>query len=166
LPRAIRRRRQIKDVRKAMNKRRLIIGTLAALGVLLLVTGGAFADDDPPPVDNPVIQFLAELTQQDPAYIVELHGQGHSLGNIARAYLFDSSGGDPQGVLSQAKGMGWGVLFKQAGLHPGGGGRGLGWMIGKAHGRPDHAGGGRPEGVGNAPEWAGGPGGNPEDPED
>lgn len=149
-----------------MGKHRLIIASLIAVGVLLLVSSVAFADGEPPKEDNPVIQFLAELTGQTPAEIVELRSGGYSLGNIARTYLFDPTGGDPQGALSQSQGKGWGVLFKQAGLHPGGGGRGLGWMIGKAHGRPDHAGHGKPDGVGNPPPWAGGPGGNPADPDE
>ncbi|MGD8814607.1 MAG: hypothetical protein PVI78_09050 [Anaerolineales bacterium] len=149
-----------------MRQRRVIVGVAISLGALMLFSGIALANGDPPPEDNPVIEFLAELTQKEPAYFIEPHGQGHSLGNIARSYLFDPTGSDPQDVLSQGQGRGWGVLFLQAGFHPGGGGRGLGWMLGRAHGRPDHAGGGKPEGVGNAPEWAGGPGGNPGDPDD
>jgi hypothetical protein len=123
-----------------------------ALALLAVLTTAALADEgQPPKEDNPVIQFLAELTGQSPEEIISMREGGYSLGNIARAYLFaELTGGDPAEILARPGGRGWGVLFKEAGLHPGGGGRGLGWMIGKGHGRPDHAGKGKPP-------WAGGP---------
>jgi hypothetical protein len=141
-----------RKARRKMSKRKPIIAIAISLGLLLLVTSAAFADEgNPRKEDNPVIQFLASLSGQSPEDVLSLREGGFSLGNIGRAYLFAGiSGGDPAEILARAKGRGWGVLAREAGLHPRGGGRGLGWMIGKAHGRPDHAGEGKPA-------WAGGP---------
>lgn len=129
------------------------IGVLTIL-FLALVSVTAFAQegqDDPP---SPVVSFLAGITGASYDEITSKQHGGYSLGNVGRAYLFaELGGGSVTDALSKSQGKGWGVMFKKAGLHPGGGGRGLGWMIGKghaeSHGKPDHAGG--------PPEWAGGP---------
>ena len=130
--------------------------TIGGLTIALLVLGSvaAFAQEGQDTPQNPVTAFLASITGASPDEITSHQNGGHSLGNIGRAYLFaELGGGTVTDALSQSQGKGWGVLFKKAGLHPGGGGRGLGWMIGKGHtltqGKPDHAGG--------PPEWAGGP---------
>lgn len=130
--------------------------TIGGVTIVLLVLGSvaAFAQEgqgDPP---NPVTSFLAGITGASHDEITSQQNAGHSLGNIGRAYLFaELGGGSATDALSQSQGKGWGVMFKKAGLNPGGGGRGLGRMIGKGHtqsqGKPDHAGG--------PPEWAGGP---------
>lgn len=130
--------------------------TIGGLAIALLVLGSvsAFAQEDQDDPPNPVTAFLASITGASPDEITSKQHAGYSLGNIGRAYLFaELGGGSVTDALSQSQGKGWGVLFKKAGLHPGGGGRGLGRMIGRGHtqsqGKPDHAGG--------PPEWAGGP---------
>ncbi len=141
-----------------MKRRSLqIVCVLTILASLLTVTV-AFAQGEDPGRENPVIQFLSSLTGLTPEEIAAQKDSGYSLGNVARAYLFaELTGGNASEALGQSQGRGWGVMFKNAGLHPGGGGRGLGWMIGRGHAkpdrgndRPDHPGGGQPD-------WAGGP---------
>jgi hypothetical protein len=151
------------------NRRLLFICGLTALA-LLLSAGAAFAQEEDPEPENPVIQFLAGIIGLTPEEIAAQREAGYSLGNIARGFLFNQlTGLDASEVQGESHGHGWGVLFRNAELHPGGGGRGLGWMIGKGHtrtehpgNRPDHAG-GRPPWAGGPPEWAGGPGGNPDE---
>jgi hypothetical protein len=80
---------------------------------------------------------------------------GNGFGTISRAiFLAEETGQSYLEIMTQAEGVGWGKLFKDAGLRPGGGGHGLGWLVGKhaGHGPPDHAG---------PPEWNNGAKGPP-----
>jgi hypothetical protein len=152
----------------------LFVGVLTIIASLL-TAAAAFAEGETPETEdpeteNPVILFLASVTGSTPDEIAAQKESGYSLGNVARGYLFaELTGTDPSDAVGESQGKGWGVMFRDAGIEPGGGGRGLGWMIGKGHnkpegtgGRPDHAGGGKPdrpdrEGPGRPP-WAGGDG--------
>ena len=153
-----------------MMKRKLMVVCILAMIASLLTAAAAFADGETPEKENPVIQFLASVTGASPDEIAAQKESGYSLGNVARGYLFaELTGIDPSDAMGESQGKGWGVMFRDAGIEPGGGGRGLGWMIGHGHnkpdhanGRPDHAGGGKPdrpdrEGPGKPP-WAGGDG--------
>jgi hypothetical protein len=92
--------------------------------------------------------------------IVTLQKDGNGLGNIGRAYNFSQATGIPlTDVLDMAKEMGWGNLYKEFGLHPGG--QGLGSLvhgnIGKGAGNGNGNGNGN-NGNGNGggpPPWAG-----------
>ena|GEM_PF-5873446 len=153
-----------------MMRRRLLILCGLTIIASLLTAAAAFAEGEKPETENPVIQFLASVTGATPDEIIAQKESGYSLGNVARGYLFaELTGIDPSDAMGESQGKGWGVMFRDAGIEPGGGGRGLGWMIGHGHGkpegaggRPDHAGGGKPdrpdrEGPGRPP-WAGGDG--------
>jgi hypothetical protein len=147
----------------------LLLCILTILASLLTATA-AFAQDEDPEHESPVTQFLTGITGAAPGDIVGHQESGNSLGNVARAYLFaELWGGTAADALGESHGKGWGVMFRGADLDPGGGGRGLGWMIGWGHrddkpergnGRPDHA--GKPDRPdregGGKPPWAGGNG--------
>jgi hypothetical protein len=140
-----------------MPARRVI--PVAVLSVLMLASfaGFASAQEEPPDKQNPVIAFIASVTGTSYEDVLATKENGFKVGQVGRAYLFaELTGQDVSDVLGDFPGKGWGVLFKKAGLHPGGGGRGLGWMIGKGKGRghSDH-GGGPPEWAGGPPDWAG-----------
>jgi hypothetical protein len=161
-----------------MKRHSFMLACILAIIVSLLSTAAVFAEGDepegdPPEHENPVILFLAGISGADPGDIAGAQEGGYSLGNVARSYLFaELTGGDASDALGESHGKGWGVMFKGAGLEPGGGGRGLGWMIGKGHTRPEHANGrpdhaGKPdrpdrEGTGRPP-WAGGDGTDDDD---
>jgi hypothetical protein len=158
-----------------MRKRKLLILCVLTIIASLLTAAAAFAEGETPEgetseKENPVILFLASITDSSPDDIAAQKESGYSLGNVARGYLFaELTGTDPSDATGESQGKGWGVMFRDAGIEPGGGGRGLGWMIGHGHdkpdhanGRPDHAGSGKPdrpdrEGPGRPP-WAGGDG--------
>ena len=105
----------------------LMIGLLTAtLLFLSVVPVGAQAEKPQP--QNPVVEFLAGVTKLTPKAIAELQQQGYGLGNISKAYRYQQNGGKGtlQEILAKAKEIGWGQLFKQAGMHPGGG---VGWLF-------------------------------------
>jgi hypothetical protein len=154
-----------------MRRRSLLLACILTIIASLLSSAAVFAEGDEPERENPVILFLAGITGADPGDIAGQKEPGFSLGNVARAYLFEElSGMSAEDALGESNGKGWGLMFKNADLERGGGGRGLGWMIGWGHrddkpergnGRPDHAGGppDRPEREGGGkPPWAGGDG--------
>ncbi len=152
-----------------MGKRSLFVVCVLTILTLLLTATAAFAQEEDPERVNPVIVFLSGLTGMAPGEIAAQKESGYSLGNVARAYLFaELTGSDPSEAMGQSHGRGWGVMFRAAGLDPGGGGRGLGWMIGGSHekpdrpDKPDHGHGhsdhevARPPWAGGPPPWAGG----------
>jgi len=106
----------------------LIIGLLTTALLFLSVIPVGAQDEKPQP-QNPVVVFLAGATGSTPQAIAELQQQGYGLGNISKAYYYlqmGGTGGDLQWVLAKAKEIGWGQLFKQANIHPGGG---VGWAF-------------------------------------
>lgn len=152
-----------------MKRRSLLLACILTIIASLLSSAAVFAEGDEPERENPVILFLASITGADPGDITGPQESGYSLGNIARAYLFEElTGMSADEALGESNGKGWGLMFKNADLDRGGGGRGLGWMIGRGHGdkserghgRPDHAGGpDHPDREGpGRPPWAGGDG--------
>jgi len=164
-----------------MKRRSLLLACILAIILSLLSTAAVFAEGDepegePPEHESPIIQFLAGVTGADPGDISGPKESGYSLGNVARAYLFaELTGENAADALGESHGKGWGLMFRGADLEPGGGGRGLGWMIGWGHrddkpergNRPDHAGGGKPDRPdregGGRPPWAGGNGDGTDD---
>ncbi len=121
-----------------MRIKRFLVIVVLTISLLLIYLGSALAQEDPPPPQNPVAVFLSEATEMTYDEIINLQKSGHGLGNIARAYNFVSA---TYGTLtmsdvlaSRSQGIGWGQLYKEAGLKPGGGGQGLGWLLGKNKG--------------------------------
>ena len=117
----------------------------------------ASAQEEEADAQNPVAAYLAGLTGYTYEELVTLQKDGNGLGNIGRAYLFSlATGISLEEALTQAKEMGWGNLYKEYGLKPGG--NGLGSLITKGPGLDQQPG---------PPPWAGGPsdkgGGPPED---
>jgi len=137
-----------------MRIKRFLVIVVLTISLMLIYLGSALAQEDPPPPQNPVAVFLSEATGISYDEIINLQKSGHGLGNIARAYNFVSAAGITTTISevyeSRSQGIGWGQLYKEAELKPGGGGQGLGWLLGKNKGanRSKHT---RP------PEWAGGP---------
>ena len=115
---------------------------------------------------NPVAAYLAGLTGMSYEEVVDLQKDGNGLGNIGRAYLFSEATGIPlEEVLAMAKDSGWGNLYKEYDLHPGG--NGLGSLIrgnnpnANGNGNPFADGDSEKPGGGNPdkgkPSWANGP---------
>ena len=143
-----------------MKRRSLLLICILTILASLLTATAAFAQDEDPEHESPVIQFLAGVTGATPDEIAAQKESGYSLGNVARAYLYgELTGASPSESLGQSQGKGWGVMFRDAGIEPGGGGRGLGWMMGKGHGKPE-GGNGRPDHAGGKPDRGDKPGGN------
>ncbi len=119
-----------------------LVLVLALVG-LLVFAGSARAQEPEPAPQNPVALFLAGVTGLSYDEIVSYRDAGYGLGQIGRALQFaratDQSLDD---VLAQAQETGWGRLYREAGLHPGG--QGLGALLGRGH-------------TGERPAWAGGP---------
>lgn len=129
----------------------LAIATLAILAAGSV--GLAKAQDGDEEQQNPVAAYLAGLTGMSYEEVVALQKDGNGLGNIGRAYTFSQATGIPlEEVLALHKEMGWGNLYKEYDLHPGG--NGLGSLI---HGNIGQGNGNGPgNGNGNGPpEWAG-----------
>jgi hypothetical protein len=150
-----------------MRMNRWVAAGLIALALLSLTAGAAFADDPEPPkpgegseqdtnLDSPIAQFLLNFTGLEEEEFTGMTGCGLGLGEIARAYFFaEIAGIEVSEILSCDDGFGWGALYKEYDLHPGGGGRGLGWRVRSEDGftKP---GGGKPPWAG-PPAWAHGP---------
>ena len=107
----------------------LMIGLVSA--ALLFSSVGsvsAQAEEPQPQPQNPVAAFLAGVTGLTPQEISDLQQQGFGMGNISKAYYLLKNGmpGDINSILEQSTTTGWGQLFKQAGVHPGGG---VGWLF-------------------------------------
>ncbi len=114
---------------------------------------------------HPVATALADYFEVEYDEIMSLHESGYGFGNIAKAYFFgDQLGLDPQVLLTDAKGSGWGNVLKENGVHPG--------SVGKGHdkksdvteqtdeaGQPQH-GGGKPDFAGPSGQGGGNGGGN------
>jgi hypothetical protein len=150
-----------------MGMRKWCVAGIVALTLLSLTAGAAFADDGGPSeqagateqefnVNGPITQYLldfAGLTDEDLAGMV---GCGMELGDIARAFIFaDLTGINPSEIVGCEEVSGWGELFHAYDLHPGGGGRGLGWRVRSEDGSTK-PGGGKPSWAG-PPEGAKGP---------
>jgi hypothetical protein len=90
--------------------------------------------ETPTTLSNPVIMFLAGLTERTPEEILAIQQEGFGLGEIAKAYtlLMMLSAEDfvlPEGmtfegttledVLALRAETGWGNIFKEFGIHPG-----------------------------------------------
>ncbi len=92
---------------------------------------------------------LSQITGVGVADILK-DSQMYDWGQLQKAYIIanNNPGWDLEEAFMQASEKGWGQLFKEAGLHPGSGGHGLGWLFKEygAKGRPDHTG---------PPDWAG-----------
>jgi hypothetical protein len=124
---------------------------LAALALLAAGSTGVARAQEETPQQNPVAAYLAGLTGMSYEEVVALQKDGNGLGNIGRAYLFSEATGIPlEEVLAQAKEIGWGNLYKEHGLHPGGNGLGslVRGQIGNGNG-PD------PDKPTGPPPWAG-----------
>lgn len=128
----------------------ILIGIIVC-GVLLIPNSNVKAQDEEPQPQNPVAVFLAEVTGTSYEEIIAFQEAGYGMGNISKAYYYiQASGGGSLGeVMAQAQEIGWGELFKAAGLHPGGN-HGVGWLF-KEHGGNGNA------GHHGKPDWAGGP---------
>lgn len=102
--------------------------------IIMINSVGIVHADDPDPVENdtqnPVVAFLAGLTGLETQAILDLQDTGFGLGQIAKAYHFVelNSGGELETVLSEAKEIGWGNLYKNWGYHPSEI-KGLGWLF-------------------------------------
>jgi hypothetical protein len=120
-----------------MIKRIFLIWMVFAILPMLTISV-AVAQDEEPAQNNPVALFLAGLTDVTYEDIIGYQQEGFGLGQIGRALQFaEATDQEWIDVMTQAQAMGWGQLYREAGLHPGG--QGLGSLIGK--GRPDWAGG-------------------------
>src|SRR5665648_27089 len=96
--------------------------------------------ETPTTLSNPVIMFLAGLTERTPEEILAIHQEGFGMGEIAKAYtLFTMLTAEgftlpegyvlPEGltiegmtiedVLAMRADTGWGNIFKEFGIHPG-----------------------------------------------
>jgi len=118
-----------------------MIGLLTTALLFMSVVPAGAQDEGPQPEDpqpgdtqpqNPVEVFLASVTllgnmPQTPEQIAALHQQGYGMGNISKAIYLQQNGDtrDLQTILALAKEIGWGKLFKEAGLHGGG----VGWLF-------------------------------------
>jgi hypothetical protein len=115
---------------------RKIMAILAVVLFAAVSAVGARAQEEDPQ-QNPVAAYLAGLTGLSYEEVVALQKDGNGLGNIGRAHLFSEATGIPlEEVLQLAKEMGWGNLYKEHGLHPGGNGLGslVHGQIGKGNG--------------------------------
>ena len=135
--------------------------TILIVLLALALPAAAMAQEEEPPVQNPVAAYLAGLTGLTYEEVIALQQEeGYGLGGIGRAYLFSEATGVPLlDALAQAKEIGWGNLFKEAGLHPSGAGLGSLFGGGQLGGGPPE-GAGPPDGVGppegaGPPSWAG-----------
>jgi hypothetical protein len=137
---------------------RWILAGIVCCTLLFTSVGVAFAQEETPePVtteepiltpQNPVAAFIAEVTGSTYEEIIALQQAGYGMGNISKAYFYlqqlEESGetGETgevitmtlEDVLAQAHSMGWGNLWKEAGLGPGVG-HGVGWLF--KHGTDD-----------------------------
>ena len=130
-------------------KKRILLATLLLSLSLFAFNQTALAEEDDPgdQGQNPVAAYLAGLTGMTYDDLVTLQQDGNGLGNIGRAYLFSQETGmSLEDVLTAAKEEGWGNLYKEAGLHPGG--NGLGSLIHTGEDGTKQPG---------PPPWAGGP---------
>ncbi len=111
-----------------MKSFRIVLIGLLATTLLFTSVVPVGAQDEKPNPQNPVVVFLAGLTKKTPQAIADLQAKGYGLGNISKAIYYQQMGGkgDLQSILEKANEIGWGQLFKQAGLHPGGG---VGWLF-------------------------------------
>lgn len=154
-----------------MRKLRLLFSICLVLGLLFGSFGIVSADDEQPEVEtsenevmNPVVGYLAELTELTPEEIMDLQ-EVYGLGGIAKAYYLIKIQGIELSyaeLLAAAKEVGWGNYYKSLDLHPGLQG-GIGWLFKYANqgpneesespriGKPDKP--GKPEHVG-PPEHA------------
>jgi len=107
-------------------------------------------DEEPEEPQNPVAVFLAEVTGTTYEEIIAFQEAGYGMGNISKAYYYiQATGGGSLGdVMAQAQSTGWGQVFKDAGLHPGGG-HGVGQLFKENDTNPS--------GHHGKPDWAGGP---------
>jgi hypothetical protein len=123
---------------------------LAGLALLAGATAGIARAQDEDGQQNPVAAYLAGLTGMSYEEIVDLQKDGNGLGNIGRAWNFSQATGVPLiDALAMAKEDGWGNLYKEYGLHPGG--NGLGSLIHGNIGKGNGNGGGNGNGP---PDWA------------
>lgn len=126
--------------------------TLAVAALVLLAAGsaGAARAQEEGEQQNPVAAYLAGLTGMSYEEIVALQKDGNGLGNIGRAHLFSEATGIPlEEVLALAKEMGWGNLYKEHNLHPGG--NGLGSLV---RGNIGNGNGPDPDKTTGPPPWA------------
>ncbi|HRF98345.1 MAG TPA: hypothetical protein PLZ51_24220, partial [Aggregatilineales bacterium] len=73
------------------------------------------------PESHPVANAIADEFGVDVAFVIDLHCQGYGFGNITRAFLLVDEygyGGDVASLLAQARDGGWGVIFRDSGVHP------------------------------------------------
>ncbi len=111
-----------------MKSLRILIIGLVSAALLFSSVGSVNAQVEEPQPQNPVAAFLAGVTGLTPQEISDLQQQGFGMGNISKAYylLMNGMPGDINSILEQSTTVGWGQLFKQAGVHPGGG---VGWLF-------------------------------------
>lgn len=123
--------------------------TLKIALVLVFVTSLLFGsvglvsaeDTDPPEEEkqNPVVEFLANLTGLEASQLEALQAEGYGLGQIAKAQYFItlSGGGDLVSIITQAEEVGWAEVYKSIGYLPKMK-KGLGWFF-KQDGKPGNA---------------------------
>lgn len=117
--------------------RKLLGAALVAAFILLAWAAPAFAQDVDPEGTNPIALLLAESSGYSVEEINALSVSGASYGNIARALAYaEATGVSPAEALLLAEGVGWGQLFKEAEISPGG--NGLGALVSAAR-RNEHA---------------------------
>jgi hypothetical protein len=109
----------------------ILIGLLTTALLFVSIIPVAAQDEQPQPgtqPKNPVALFLSGVTGLTAQQISDLQTQGYGMGEISKAYYLVKNGfaGDIPTILAQAKTSGWGQLFKQAGVKPGGG---VGWLF-------------------------------------
>lgn len=107
---------------------RMLFSICLVVGLLFGTISVVSAEEEPPEEEtleevglNPVVEFLAELTELSTEEILTLQ-ESYGLGEIAKAYfLIKNSYVDKtyEEVLTHAKEMGWGEYFKSLDLHPG-----------------------------------------------
>jgi hypothetical protein len=104
---------------------------------------------------NPVAAFIASITQMEYEQVRAYQEEGLGLGNMTKAYYFlqayqGEEAMDFAMVANMANEIGWGELFKNAGMHPGGG-HGVGWLFKETGEKPKPENSGKPEWVTNGP---------------
>ncbi len=112
--------------------RKFLAPILLAAFLLLSIAAPAAAGERDPEGNNSIALLLSGYSGFSVEEIEALSESGASYGNLARALAYASAAGiSPADALALSEGAGWGPLFSELGISPGG--NGLGALVSAAH---------------------------------